>query len=89
MVTVHRRKRRRYRRSKKPVAWAKFARAAGEFIGAMRTASRSKPRYWLVIGGVTLVVVCTVDITIKVDISLKARSGLLAETQNRPVDLRK
>jgi hypothetical protein len=94
MLTAHRRRLRRYRRLQKSVAWAKYAKAAGEFLGgfvsAMRTAPRSKAPFGLLICGGTLVVVfLQFDITIKVDISLKARSGLVAETQIRPVDLRK
>ena len=62
----------------------------GGLLGASGKILKSKVSYLLLTFGVVLLVVfASVNITIKVDISLDARSGLMAETQIRPVDLRK
>lgn len=90
-------RRRKPRRKREVVGWTRYAKAAGEFLGgffgALRKAPKAKAPYLLFAGGVVLLMtVANVNVTITVDIrwvSLETRSGLVAETQTRPVDLRK
>jgi hypothetical protein len=92
-----RRRKSRHRQRRKLVEWARYARVAGEFSGgffhALANAPKLKAHYLLLISGAVLVLmVAKVNITINVDIlwvSFDTRSGLVAETQIRPVDRRK
>jgi hypothetical protein len=74
MLTARRRQPRRYRRHQKSIEWVRYAVAAGKFILSSALCT------------LLIVMVVDFDITIKLDINVKARSGFVAETQIRPAE---